>query len=33
MLVSAYGDLRIGQACDPGGLDATVYATFPDVRS
>jgi len=29
MLVSAYGDVRIGQACDPGGLDATVYACFP----
>ena len=29
MLVSARGDVRIGQACDPGGLDATVYACFP----
>ena len=29
MLISAYGDVRIGQACDPGGLDATVYACFP----
>jgi amidase len=27
MVVSAYGDVRIGQAC--GGLDATVYARFP----
>src|SRR5436305_1894668 len=26
LLISAYGDVRIGQACDPGGLDATVYA-------
>jgi amidase len=26
-LVSAYGDVRIGQSC--GGLDATVYVTFP----
>jgi amidase len=31
LLVSAYGDVHIGQACDPGGLDATVYACFPDV--
>lgn len=29
LLVSAYGDVRIGQACAPGGLDATVYACFP----
>jgi len=29
MLVSAYGDVRIGQSC--GGLDATVYATFPNL--
>jgi amidase len=27
MVVSAYGDVRIGQSC--GGLDATVYASFP----
>lgn len=27
MLVSAHGDVRIGQSC--GGLDATVYASFP----
>ena len=27
MLVSAYGDVRIGQAC--GGLDATAYVRFP----
>jgi amidase len=27
MLISAYGDVRIGQSC--GGLDATVYTTFP----
>ena len=31
MLVSAYGDVHIGQACTPGGLDPTVYACFPDV--
>ena len=31
LLVSAYGDVRIGQACAPGGLDATVYACFPAV--
>ncbi|HLZ10368.1 MAG TPA: acetamidase/formamidase family protein [Chloroflexota bacterium] len=30
MLVSAYGDVRIGQAC--GGLDATVYVRFPWAR-
>jgi amidase len=29
LLVSAYGDVRIGQACAPGGIDATVYACFP----
>lgn len=29
MLVSAYGDVRIGQSC--GGLDATVYAHFPNL--
>jgi amidase len=29
LLVSAYGDVRIGQACTPGGIDATVYACFP----
>lgn len=29
LLVSACGDVHIGQACDPGGLDATVYACFP----
>jgi acetamidase/formamidase len=29
VLVSAYGDVRIGQACLPGRLDATVYACFP----
>lgn len=27
LLVSAYGDVHIGQSC--GGLDATVYASFP----
>jgi amidase len=27
MVVSAYGDVRIGQSC--GGLEATVYASFP----
>jgi amidase len=27
MLVSAYGDVHVGQAC--GGLDATAYASFP----
>lgn len=27
MLISAYGDVHIGQAC--GGLDATAYACFP----
>jgi amidase len=27
MLISAYGDVHIGQSC--GGLDATVYAHFP----
>jgi amidase len=31
LLVSAYGDVRIGQACAPGGIDATVYACFPTV--
>jgi amidase len=31
LLISAYGDVRIGQACDPGGLDCTVYACFPAV--
>lgn len=31
LLVSAYGDVRIGQTCDPGGLDATAYACFPAV--
>jgi amidase len=30
-LVSACGDVRIGQACAPGALDATVYACFPAV--
>ena len=29
VLVSAYGDVRIGQSC--GGLDATVYACFPAI--
>jgi amidase len=29
MLISAHGDVRIGQACDPGGLDGTIYACFP----
>ena len=29
LLISAYGDVRIGQACAPGGIDATVYACFP----
>jgi hypothetical protein len=29
MLVTAYGDVRLGQACAPGGIDATVYACFP----
>jgi amidase len=27
MLVSAHGDVHVGQSC--GGLDATVYVTFP----
>jgi amidase len=27
MLISGYGDVHIGQSC--GGLDATVYASFP----
>lgn len=30
MLISAYGDVRIGQACFPGSLDATAYACFPN---
>lgn len=29
-LISAYGDVRIGQSC--GGLDATVYAYFPQLK-
>jgi amidase len=29
MLVTAYGDVRLGQACGPGTIDATVYACFP----
>jgi amidase len=33
LLVSAYGDVRLGQACAPGAIDATVYACFPDVRA
>lgn len=32
MLISAYGDVRIGQACFPGSLDATAYACFPNVE-
>jgi amidase len=28
LLTTAYGDVRIGQACAPGSLDATVYACF-----
>jgi amidase len=31
LLVSAYGDVHIGQAC--GGLDATAYASFPLVQA
>ncbi len=30
MLVTAYGDVRLGQACGPGTIDATVYACFPE---
>jgi amidase len=29
MLISAYGDVHVGQSC--GGLDPTVYATFPNL--
>lgn len=32
LLVTAYGDVRLGQACAPGAIDATVYACFPDIR-
>ncbi|MCC6626245.1 MAG: hypothetical protein IT340_02465, partial [Chloroflexi bacterium] len=29
LLTTTLGDVRIGQACAPGGLDATIYACFP----
>ena len=29
LLVSARGDVRIGQCARIGGLDATAYAVFP----
>jgi len=30
-VVTAYGDVRLGQACGPGTIDATVYACFPEI--
>jgi amidase len=31
MLITARGDIRIGQACDPRTFPATAYACFPEV--
>jgi amidase len=33
MLITARGDIRIGQSCDPRTFPATAYACFPDVSA